>query len=285
MAAPPRPMSVGAAPRDSARRRQWGDAARRRRASGTCAGARRRCRVGGPGTRGALGRDAASPPPPTSAPPLRGPVARNRPRRTRTRLGPSPRRASVPRAAPHPRGRGATCSRRAGETGLGVFGLHWVTLGPHGGPVRTPADRCMVPRSGRADSGRGRGSPSRSQSGAGGVRCGPMVAREWALLGDRVMGRAAWRSLTPDGGARMGSLSVTATRCGRSSPTVRGRRARPRAPRSRPWGRGRGRPSDEWALQGARDANKGASLGRAPRTPRRAHAPALRLGSLARPPV
>ena len=76
--------------------------------------------------------------------------------------------------------------------------------------------------------GRGRGSLcSRSQLGAGGVRAGPMAPLEWALLGDRVMGRAApgaaraaterARSLTRPRVPCAGLLSVTAAQRLRSS--------------------------------------------------------------------
>lgn len=87
LAAPPRPMSVGAAPRDPARRRQWGDAARRRRAPGLCTGSRQRGRRRAGAARASGGRrGGASTLPPNfrSPPPWAG--VRNRPGRTRTRL-------------------------------------------------------------------------------------------------------------------------------------------------------------------------------------------------------
>lgn len=77
------------------------------------------------------------------------------------------------------------------------------------------------------------------QSGAGGVRTGPMAVREWALLGDRVMGRAARRSLTPAEGAPGGVTAGHRSAARPGLPNLVGRRARPTAPGDR--GRGEAR--------------------------------------------
>lgn len=211
---------------------------------GPRAGARRR---GEPGARGAPGGAPRHPPPPSTphprprlpSPAPRAP-ARNRRRRTRTRRGPSPGAAPrpLPGPPPAPSGRGATCARRAGEAGRGCA---WAPLGDHAGgtPGGWPdprEHRRTCPRSGRAErgwrgGGRGRGLlRRRDQSGAGGVRTGPMAAREWALLGDRVMGRAARRSLTPAEGAPGGVTAGHRSAARRASPVPRAGARAPRLP-------------------------------------------------------
>lgn len=137
------------------------------------------------------------------------------------------------------------------------LGHSGVTLGACWGPAGPPRRQTDGPRSGRAEPGRGWGgrrwgggaevggrrwgwwagpSWSRGQSGAGGVSAGPMAAREWALLSDRVMGRAARRSLTPAEGAPGG---VTAGHRSTARPLSQTSRpgARARLPEPRP-GRG-----------------------------------------------
>lgn len=276
-------MSVGAAPRDPARRRQWGDAARRDPGGGA------------PGGRRRVGRDFRSP------------------RRARGAPPPPPRAAS---GRPQPGDAGATCARRAGEMERGVLvPLGGVRLGPRGergNPGRTGArarGRTHEPASGPRGAGWGRGSlRRRGQSGAGGVRAGPMAAREWALLGDRVMGgpgrcaggRGRARSLTWPREPRAGLLPVTAAPAWSFLPDAP-LRGPPREP-GNPSGRIPGapgpapcgaRPSGERAPRGHRS---GTGTKEPPGRHARAHtwplaptrAPrrrsALRLRSLARPP-
>lgn len=276
-------MSVGAAPRDPARRRQWGDAARRDPGGGA------------PGGRRRVGRDFRSP------------------RRARGAPPPPPRAAA---GRPQPGDAGATCARRAGEMERGVLvplggGQAGATRGA-GVPGRTGArarGRTHEPASGPRGAGWGRGSlRRRGQSGAGGVRAGPMAAREWALLGDRVMGwpgRCAGgggraRSLTWPREPRAGLLPVTAAPAWSFLPDAP-LRGPPREP-GNPSGRIPGapgpppcgaRPSGERAPRGHRS---GTGTKEPPGRHARAHtwplaptrAPrrrsALRLRSLARPP-
>lgn len=295
-------MSVGAAPRDPARRRQWGDAARRRRHRRRRDPARGRAWGGGAdlvgrGLGGRWGGARSITPALHFRFPPRGYAVR-----------------------PHPQGRwGHVCAAR----GLNGTGRVWatsgwgraVTPGPHlslGGP---PYGRTHKPASGAGTASGGRGSfCRRGQSGAGGVRTGPMAAREGALLGDRVMGRpqrcagrgGRARSLTQPGAHWPGLLPVTAAGDWSSlpgRPTSRGRRGKP----------GGHLPSQagiEWAhrrLPGAGrrewrghlasglctdiawcDSNKGASLDRGtrartwPLAPTRAYAHRRRLSSASR---
>ena len=138
-----------------------------------------------------------------------------------------------------------------------------VIVGARSGPAGPPRGR-KDPGSGRAEPGRGMGvgvgwagpSRRRGQSGAGGVRAGPMAAHEWALLSDRVMGRAARRSLTPAEGAPGGVTAGHRSAAWPGLPNLAGRRARaPLAPGARGVGRG---TDTNW-----RGANKGPPLQRA----------------------
>lgn len=180
-------MSVGAAPRDPARRRRWGDARARRRPSRDPA----RERAGGWGWAWGVpgaGR-AGNHRPPTSASRLAGPdehaavtepAARLRPPcspAARVRDGnawatlgttPRPHRGS---RRPH---RGARTHRRAeGRTD------------PSARILAADSTQPSLPARSRLRAWRGGSS---NQSGARGVRAGPMAARGWALLGDKVMG-------------------------------------------------------------------------------------------------
>lgn len=183
-------------------------------------------------------------------------MARNHRRRTRKRRGLSPQQAPAPS---RPRAAGATCARRAGEVGRGCA---WATVGSSWGHVRGRPDpredrRTDGPRiwprgTGPGGGGGGGAGPSRrrGQSGAGGVRAGPMAAHEWALLSDRVMGRAARRSLTPAEGAPGGVTAGHRSAAWPGLPNLAGRRARaPLAPGARGVGRG---TDTNW-----RGANKG----------------------------
>lgn len=109
-------MSVRAAPRDQARRRQWGDAARRRRTPGLCAGARQGgAGLGAPGLGGRWGGAQRHPRPTTSLP-----------------------RPTPPGAAPTHGASGATCARRAVETGRGLLGSLWGLYWGHTGGRTNP---------------------------------------------------------------------------------------------------------------------------------------------------
>lgn len=196
--------------------------------------------------------------------------------------GLSPRRAPAPSRGrpPHPRAAGPRVRAARVKLDGNVLGRHsGGTLGARRGPAGppgTPTDWPAVwPRgAGPGWGGRGRDSlRRRGQSGAGGVRTGPMAAREWALLGDRVMGWAARRSLTPAEGAPGG---VTA-----------GHRSAARPPQSYGPARvlhGSRSPRVERGTDTAwRGSNKGAPLGRGtrartwPLAPTGAHTPRLKL--------
>lgn len=94
-------MSVGAAPRDPARRRRWGDARARRPQPGPCAGAR--------------GRERSAQPPPASVPaPGLAQAGHAGPVPTPGALPPAPR-------PPRPPPPGQVCTVRA-QRGAGVLG-------------------------------------------------------------------------------------------------------------------------------------------------------------------
>lgn len=156
-----------------------------------------------------------------------------------------------------------------------LWGSHYGHMGVQADP---PAGRTHKLASGPRTDDRGRGSFCRcGQLGAGGVRAGPMAAREGALLGDRVMGRPRQcagrrgraRSLTQPRTHRPGLLPVTAARSGLPCPAPplrgparepgrtpleqgRGRAGAPPAPRSRPRGGGAAMWRTGWALRGYR---------------------------------